>query len=113
LGLLFIRRGEGVNNRRSGSASFIDKTLTNPGPKYMKLKREPPHQDDFVRYSNQTMVGKNWIGHGGYGGQYLLINMLTGVVAAFYSVLETPSATDVEFKMNIVLMLEEISNQTY
>ena len=38
--------------------------------------------------------------------------MLTGVVAAFYSVLETPSATDVEFKTNIVLMLEEISNQT-
>ena len=110
-GLLFARRGEGVNNRRSGSASFIDKTLTNPGPKYMKLKREPPSQDDFVRYSNQAMVGKNWIGHGGYGGQYLLINMLTGVVAAFYSVLETPSATDVEFKTNIVLMLEEISNQ--
>jgi CubicO group peptidase (beta-lactamase class C family) len=113
LGLLFARRGEGVNNRRSGSTSFIDKTLTNPGPKYMKLKRGPPSEDDFVRYSNQIMVGKNWIGHGGYGGQYLLINMLTGVVAAFYSVLETPSATDVEFKTNIVLMLEEISNQTY
>ena len=38
------------------------------------------------------MTSGNVIGHSGYGGQYLAINLKTGNVAAFFS-LETKSAT--------------------
>ena len=110
LGLLFLRKGQGVNKRKFGSRHFIDATLKNQGPKYLELHKEPNQKNTFVRYSNQTMTSGNWLGHGGYGGQYLLVNMKTGVVGTFFSVLETPSATDDEFKMNIVIMLEQISN---
>ena len=38
-GLLFSRKGHGVENRKVGSASFIDQTLKNKGTKYMELKK--------------------------------------------------------------------------
>ena len=30
------------------------------------------------------MKSNNWIGHSGYGGQFLMINLETNVVAAFF-----------------------------
>ena len=56
------------------------------------------------------MTSGNWIGHAGYGGQFLLVNMVTGTVAAFFSVLETPSATDEVYKLNMIQMLEEVTS---
>ena len=65
----------------------------------------------FVFYANQTMKSNNWIGHSGYGGQFLMINLETNVVAAFFSVLETKSATDETYKSKMILMLEEITSK--
>ena len=108
MGLLFARKGKGVGNRRIGSASFLDQTVKNVGPKYMNLS-----ENKYLYYSNSTMVSGNMIGHSGYGGQFLAVNLKTGIVAAFFSVLETKSATKESYKVDMINMLIDIVNTKY
>ena len=108
MGLLFARKGKGVGNRRIGSASFLDQTVKNVGPKYMNLS-----ENKYLYYSNSTMVSGNIIGHSGYGGQFLAVNLKTGNVAAFFSVLETKSATKESYKVDMINMLIDIVNTKY
>jgi len=108
MGLLFSRKGQGVENRSVGSSAFIDETLKFKGPKYMQLTN-----DKFVYYANQTMKSDEWIGHSGYGGQFLMMNLKTKIVAGFFSVLETPSATDESYKTDMICMLDEIVSGKY
>ena len=107
-GLLFSRKGHGVENRKVGSASFIDQTLKNKGTKYMELKK-----DKFLYYSNSTMKSGDWIGHSGLGGQFLAVNLKTGIVASYFSVIDTPSGTDEKYKADMINMLDEIVNENY
>ena len=107
-GLLFSRKGQGVGNREVGSALFIDQTLKNKGTKYMELKK-----DKFLYYSNSTMKSGNWIGHSGLGGQFLAVNLKTGIVAAYFSVIDTPSGTDEKYKVDMINMLDEIVCENY
>ena len=107
-GLLFSRKGQGVGNRKVGSALFIDQTLKNKGTKYMELKK-----DKFLYYSNSTMKSGNWIGHSGLGGQFLAVNLKTGIVAAYFSVIDTPSGTDEKYKADMINMLDEIVCENY
>ena len=108
MGLLFARKGKGVGNRKIGSASFLDQTIKNVGPKYMNLS-----ENKYLYYSNSTMVSGNMIGHSGYGGQFLAVNLKTGNVAAFFSVLETKSATKESYKVDMINMLIDIVNTKY
>ncbi len=108
MGLLFSRKGQGVENRSVGSSAFIDETLKFKGPKYMQLTN-----DKFVYYANQTMKSDEWIGHSGYGGQFLMMNLKTKIAAGFFSVLETPSATDESYKSDMICMLDEIVSGKY
>ena len=108
MGLLFARKGMGVGDRKVGSSSFLDKTIFNVGPKYMNLSK-----DKYLYYSNSTMVSGNMIGHSGYGGQFLATNFKTGNVAAFFSVLETKSATKESYKTDMINMLVDLVNKKY
>ena len=108
MGLLFARKGMGVGNRKVGSSTFLDKTIFNVGPKYMNLSK-----DKYLYYSNSTMVSGNMIGHSGYGGQFLATNFKTGNVAAFFSVLETKSATKESYKTDMINMLIDLVNKKY
>ena len=108
MGLLFARKGMGVGNRKVGSSSFLDKTIFNVGPKYMNLSK-----DKYLYYSNSTMVSGNMIGHSGYGGQFLATNFKTGNVAAFFSVLETKSATKESYKTDMINMLIDLVHKKY
>ena len=107
-GLLFSRKGNGVGNRKVGSPSFIDKTLKNIGTKYMELSK-----DKFVHYSNSTMRHGDWIGHSGLAGQFLAINLKTKIVASYFSVIETDSGTDENYKTEMINMLDEIVTKNY
>ena len=107
-GLLFSRKGQGVGNRKVGSAPFIDQTLKNKGTKYMELKK-----DKFLYYSNSTMKSGDWIGHSGLGGQFLAVNLKTGIVASYFSVIDTPSGTDEKYKADMINMLDEIVTENY
>ena len=108
MGLLFARKGIGVGNRKVGSSSFLNQTIKNVGPKYMKLS-----ENKYLYYSNSTMVSGDMIGHSGYGGQFLATNFKNGNVAAFFSVLETKSATKETYKVDMINMLIEIVNKKY
>ena len=105
-GLLFSRKGHGVANRKVGSEFFFDETLINKGTKYMELS-----SNKYLYYSNSTMKSGNWIGHSGLGGQFLAINLKNGVVASYFSVIETDSGTDEDYKRNMINMLDEIVNK--
>ena len=107
-GLLFSRKGKGVNNRKVGSEKFINDTLKNKGTKYMELSK-----DKFLYYSNSTMKSENWIGHSGLGGQFLAINLKTGIVASYFSVIDTKSGTDEDYKRDMINMLDEIVNSNF
>ncbi len=108
MGLLFARKGKGVGNRKIGSSSFLNRTLKNVGPKYMNLSN-----NKYLYYSNSIMVSGNMIGHSGYGGQFLAINLKTGNVAAFFSVLETKSATKESYKVDMINMLIDLVDTKY
>ena len=103
--LLFSRKGLGVENRIIGSSSFFDQTLNNKGTKYLEFTK-----DKFVHYSNSVMKSGNWIGHSGLGGQFLAANLKTGIVASFFSVIDTASGTDDNYKKDMICMMDEVVN---
>ena len=107
-GLLFSRRGIGVGNRKVGSSKFFNQTLKNKGTKYMELAK-----DKFLYYSNSTMKLGDWIGHSGLGGQFLAINLKNGITASYFSVIDTPSGTDENYKRDMINMMDEIVNQKF
>ena len=50
-----------------------------------------------------------WIGHGGWGGQFLLIDPDTRVVVVFFSVLENEDASDWDYQLETIAMAEAIT----
>lgn len=101
-GLLFARMGEGVDGRRVGDAGFIEATRREPGPPM-------PAPRQWMRYSRQTMTDGTWLGHGGYGGQFMLANPDTGTAVVYFSVLEDKDAYDPEFYAPLVRMMGEVA----
>ncbi|BCH34954.1 6-aminohexanoate-dimer hydrolase [Mesorhizobium sp. L-8-10] len=103
-GLLFVRKGEGIDGRRVGDATFIEDTRRSPGPSWQK-------PCDWMRYSRQTFTDGIWLGHAGYGGQFLLANPDTGTVVAYLSVLENASGSDSAFSERLIKMMAEVAAQ--
>lgn len=99
-GALFARLGQGVDGRPFGSEAFIRRTQTGG------IGMAAPRQ--HLRYSNQTNTDGAWLGHGGYGGQYLVANPATGRVAAFLSVLDDENGYDSAYYPPIIAMLAAI-----
>ena len=99
-GAVFARMGQGVDGRPFGSAEFIRRTQGSG------IRMAPPRQ--HLSYSNQTNTNGVWLGHGGYGGQYLVANPDTGRVASFLSVLDDDSGYDSAYYPPIIAMLAEI-----
>jgi CubicO group peptidase (beta-lactamase class C family) len=99
-GALFARGGLGVDGRPFGSAAFLKRTLEGGVPM--------PAPRAHLRYSNQTNTNGVWVGHGGYGGQYLVANPETGRVACFLSVLQDAHGYDANYYPPIIAMLAEI-----
>jgi CubicO group peptidase (beta-lactamase class C family) len=99
-GSLFVRRGRGVDGRQIGSAAFIEGALGQGIPM--------PAPRDWLRYSNQTNTDGRWVGHGGYGGQYMIADLTSGVVGVFFSVLENKDAYDADYYIPVIRMLSDI-----
>ena len=64
---------------------------------------------DWQRYSNHAVTDGQCLGHGGYGGQYMLANPDTGVAVVFFSVLENEHAYDAAYSAEVIRMAEEIT----
>jgi hypothetical protein len=61
-----------------------------------------------MRYSNHVMTNGRWLGHAGYGGQFLMVDMKSGRAAAYLSVLENDSGYDEAYMCWIIRSLETI-----
>ena len=98
---IFARRGLGIGGERVGSASFMERTLAGGVP------MPSPYQS--IRYSNQTMLFGRTLGHGGWGGQYALLNVDTGAIGVFFSVIENEHANNGDYLLPIMEMLEHVT----
>ncbi|NGO55266.1 serine hydrolase domain-containing protein [Allomesorhizobium camelthorni] len=103
-GLLFARKGEGVDGHRVGDAAFMEDTRRNPGPPWSNPR-------DSVFYSRQMRTNGTWLAHGGWGGQYMLANPDTGTVVVYFGVLENRSAYDGDFSGQLVQMMAKLAAQ--
>jgi CubicO group peptidase (beta-lactamase class C family) len=99
-GLLIARRGQGAAGGQFGSARFLDETLRGGIPM--------PAPRAHLRYSNQTNTEGRFLGHGGYGGQYMLVDMQTGRVGVFLSVLDDEDGYDSAYYPPVIQMLAQI-----
>jgi CubicO group peptidase (beta-lactamase class C family) len=98
-GLLLARGGIGVAGQKVGSPAFLQSTLAGGVPM--------PAPRDHLRYSNQTNTNGRWIGHGGYGGQYLVADPETGTAAVFLSVLDNADGYLSSYYPPIIALLAE------
>lgn len=101
-GLLFARLGAGVAGRQLGNAQFIRHSRARASLEY-------PESRKGIYYSNQLFTNKRWIGHAGWGGQFMLVNLETGIVCTFFSVLENSAAHDVDYSTAMIRMLDKVS----
>ena len=101
-GLIFTREGFGIRGNKVGSAAFIQAVREQNGPSY-----PPPFS--LLYHRNHLRTDGRWIGHGGWGGQFLLVHPESATVVVFFSVLENTNASDDAHTESIIHMAEEIS----
>lgn len=102
-GMIFARGGLGVKGEVVGNTDFIAATRQRGVP------MSPPR--DWLRYTNHMNTDGTWLGHGGYGGQYMLVNPDTRTVCTFFSVLENGPAYEPGYFVRIIKMLDCIARQ--
>ena len=70
-------------------------------------KTLPPPRD-HVRYSNHLMTNGHWLGHAGYGGQFLMVDPATETVCVFLSVLENDAGYCIDYMAETIVCMENI-----
>ncbi len=100
-GLLLAREGRDLFGQSMANAGFLLETLTRSAP-----AMTPPR--NWLKYSNQTMTDGRLIGHAGYGGQYLMVDTITGTSCAFLSVLENDTGYDDAYMGELAMVLRGV-----
>lgn len=100
-GLLLARQSPATPGTVFCDPDFTRATLARPA------KTLPPPRD-HVRYCNQAMTDGRWLGHAGYGGQFLMVDMQTGVACAFLSVLENEAGYCLDYMAETVRCLQKV-----
>jgi len=101
-GQLFVRGGMGVNGHSIGNSDFIEFARKADSKHF-------PAPRDWIRYCLHLQTNGQWVGHGGFGGQYLLANPETGISVAFFSVLEDEAGYNHQYIEDVVLMCQEVA----
>jgi CubicO group peptidase (beta-lactamase class C family) len=99
---LFLRAGRGIGGETVGGAAFIARTLKSG------VSMRAPY--DGLRYSNHLMVSSRSLGHGGWGGQYVIANLDTGKIAVFFSVIENEHAITKDYLGPVIHALQSITS---
>ena len=100
-GLLLAREGRDPSGVAVGNARFLQEARTQSAP---ALK--PPK--GWLRYSNHVMTDGRVIGHAGYGGQFLMVDTMTGTSCAFLSVLENDAGYDDDYMAELAMVLRSV-----
>lgn len=102
-GLLVFRRGVGVDGNRVGHGPFLESALTGG----IAL----PKAFGAWRYSHHFFTDGRFLAHSGWGGQFLLVDMSSGVVAAYLSVSEHEDGLSLDYADDVWAMLRAIARQ--
>ena len=99
-GLLFARQGRDISGAPFANADFLTHSLARPA-----LPLAAPK--DWLRYSNHMMTDGRFVGHAGYGGQFLMVDTHTETACAFLSVLENDAGYDEAYTDAVARALKE------
>jgi len=103
-GLLLARQGKDLFGKPSANAAFFTQSLSRPSP-----HMTPPKQ--WLRYSNHLMTDGRFVGHAGYGGQWLLVDTQNNISCAFLSVLLNDAGYDDDYMGNVATVLKRVCMQ--
>lgn len=99
-GLLLGRGGLGVDGAVVGDREYLLGAMHRDA---LGIRGRPGQ-----RYSRHLMTNGRWVGHAGYGGQFLMVDPRKGRVAAFLSVIENRSGYDPALMRDIISEMESI-----
>jgi CubicO group peptidase (beta-lactamase class C family) len=105
-GQIFVRGGVGITGQAIGSRAFIEEARTAESKHF-------PAPREWLHYCRHLQTNGRWVGHGGYGGQYMLADPESGVSVAFFSVLEDQSGYDQKYIGDTILMCQEIAELAF
>ena len=100
-GMLLARGGQDLHGQSMANRAFLEETRTRPAH-----SMSPPK--DWLRYSNHTMTDGRMLGHAGYGGQFLMVDMASGTSCAFLSVLENEAGYDDAYMGQLSEVLRDV-----
>ena len=100
-GLIFTREGKNIAGQPFANEEFLSKSLSRPAPSLSEPK-------DWLRYSNHVMTDGRFVGHAGYGGQFLLVDTQTKTSISFLSVLENEDGYDDVYMGNVAATLKNL-----
>jgi CubicO group peptidase (beta-lactamase class C family) len=100
-GQLFARKGADLQGNPFANQSFMTTSQSRA-----TLTLSPPK--DWLRYSNHMMCDGRFIGHAGYGGQFLLVDTRTQISCAYLSVLENDEGYDADYMGRVLDVLKGI-----
>ena len=103
-GLIFARNGLDIHGNHFANSSFLEKSLSRDAPSLTEPKK-------WLRYSNHLMTDGRFVGHAGYGGQFLLVDTLTKTSCSFLSVLENKDGYDESYVSEVATTLRKICTQ--
>ena len=100
-GLLFARDGRDIHGAPFANRDLLQATLSR-----RTLSLSPPK--DWLRYSNHVMTDGRFLGHAGYGGQFLMVDTRNAVSCAFLSVLENEAGYDDDYMSSVAVALKHL-----
>ena len=103
-GLMFAREGLDIHGAEFADSVFMSKSLSRNAPSLSQPK-------EWLRYSNHLMTDGRFVGHAGYGGQFLLVDTVTKTSCSFFSVLENDDGYDDTYMGEVATTLRDICVQ--
>ena len=100
-GLMFARDGLDIHGVEFANSAFMSKSLSRNAPSLSQPK-------EWLRYSNHLMTDGRFVGHAGYGGQFLLVDTITNTSCSFLSVLENEDGYDDTYMGEVATTLRDI-----
>ena len=100
-GLMFAREGLDIHGAEFANSVFMSKSLSRNAPSLSQPK-------EWLRYSNHLMTDGRFVGHAGYGGQFLLVDTVTKTSCSFFSVLENDDGYDDTYMGEVATTLRDI-----
>ena len=100
-GLIFAREGRHIDGQPFANKNFLLRSVSRTAPQLSEPK-------NWLRYSNHLMTDGRFVGHAGYGGQFLLVDTQENISISFLSVLENEDGYDDAYMAMVSTILRNV-----